>query len=47
MMTRKVETYKNTPEEVMEVIDLFYKNNLNYIMFKCEHIFEGQKKNSL
>ncbi len=37
--------YKKTPKELMNVINLFYKNKLNYVLFKCEHIFEGEKKN--
>jgi thymidylate kinase len=37
--------YKQTPIEIIEIINLFHKNNLKYILFKCEHIFEGTNKN--
>ena len=38
-------TYLNTPLEIQKVISLFYKHNLSYNLFKCEHIFHGQNKN--
>jgi len=37
--------YKKTPKELMKVINLFGNNKLNYLLFKCEHIFEGENKN--
>ena len=37
--------YKKTPKELMKVINLFGDNKLNYILFKCEHIFNGENKN--
>jgi len=37
--------YKKTPDELMRIIKIFAKNNLSYILFKCEHIFEGENKN--
>ena len=33
------------PFKIKEVIDLFYKNNLEFCLFKCEHVFNGQNKN--
>tara|TARA_Y100000310_G_scaffold249098_1_gene255115 strand:- start:3354 stop:4718 length:1365 start_codon:yes stop_codon:yes gene_type:complete len=44
-MNREVLQFKNTPPGIMKVLDVFYKNELNYILFKCEHIFLGQNKN--
>ena len=38
-------TYKQTPDGIMDVLELFHKYNLQYILFKCEHIFAGQNKN--
>jgi len=29
----------------MQILEIFQKNSLKYILFKCEHIFEGQNKN--
>ncbi len=37
--------YKKTPTELMAMINLFKKNGLSYILFKCEHIFEGKNSN--
>ena len=37
--------YKKTPKELMNAIRLFRDNRLSYILFKCEHIFEGENKN--
>lgn len=37
--------YKHTPPEIHQVINLFYRNRLNYNLFKCEHIFDGENKN--
>jgi thymidylate kinase len=37
--------YKKTPKELMKVINLFGNNKLNYLLFKCEHIFNGENKN--
>src|SRR3989344_2499855 len=35
----------NTPKQIQEVINLFHSAKLNYNLFKCEHIFEGENKN--
>lgn len=40
-----VSHYKQTPPGIMAVLDLFAKNKLSYLLFKCDHIFEGQNKN--
>jgi thymidylate kinase len=37
--------YKQTPSGIIEVLELFQRNKLSYILFKCEHIFSGQNKN--
>lgn len=37
--------YQNTPPELHTVISLFHEHHLNYNLFKCEHIFEGENKN--
>src|SRR3989344_7748016 len=34
-----------TPEELSRVINLFKSNNLDYLLFKCEHIFNGVNSN--
>ena len=34
-----------TPPELKGIIELFNRNSLSYILFKCEHIFKGQNKN--
>ncbi len=37
--------YKKTLSEVIDVLSLFRKNQVRYNLFKCEHIFEGVRKN--
>lgn len=37
--------YKKTPARVMQMVHLFHQHKLSYILFKCEHIFEGKNKN--
>ena len=39
------ERYLQTPKVVMELLELFQSKNLEYVLFKCDHIFEGQNKN--
>ena len=34
-----------TPKELARVIDMFKINNLDYLLFKCEHIFNGVNSN--
>ncbi len=34
-----------TPNNIKKVIDVFNKHKLKYILFKCEHIFNGENKN--
>ncbi len=34
-----------TPLELMAVIELFLNKRLDYLLFKCEHIFAGENKN--
>ncbi len=37
--------YQQMPTGIMEVLQLFHFHKLRYILFKGEHIFEGQNKN--
>ncbi len=37
--------YLKTPAGIMEILALFRRHSLNYLLFKCEHIFQGQNKN--
>lgn len=37
--------YRQTPPGIMKVLALFQRHQLSYLLFKCEHIFEGQNKN--
>lgn len=37
--------YLNTPVGIMRVLEIFQKHGLKYILFKCDHIFDGQNKN--
>src|SRR3989344_6372117 len=37
--------YRQTPLAIMNILKLFKQNQLNYILFKCDHIFEGKNKN--
>jgi thymidylate kinase len=37
--------YKKTPTGIMYILHIFSSNNLSYILFKCDHIFEGKNKN--
>ena len=37
--------YNKTPEGIMDIIELFYNNDLDYILMKCDHIFIGKNKN--
>ncbi|MBT4804662.1 hypothetical protein HON71_00655 [Candidatus Woesearchaeota archaeon] len=37
--------YKRINPELHRIIQIFNKNGLNYNLFKCEHIFEGENKN--
>jgi len=37
--------YKKTLPGIIKVLKLFSSNNLNYLLFKCDHIFNGQNKN--
>jgi len=39
------DSYQKTPLGIMQILEIFQKNSLKYILFKCEHIFEGQNKN--
>ncbi len=41
----KPPSYQKTPAGIMEVLTLFWQHNLQYILFKCDHIFAGQNKN--
>ncbi len=34
-----------TPPEIKKIIKLFSQKKLSYVLFKCEHIFDGQNKN--
>ncbi len=43
--TAKVAGYKQTPQEIIKVLELFRRNKLSYLLFKCEHIFAGEDKN--
>ena len=37
--------YQQTPEGIMHILQLFHNHNLHYLLFKCDHIFQGQNKN--
>ncbi|HLD00360.1 MAG TPA: hypothetical protein VJC39_01315 [Candidatus Nanoarchaeia archaeon] len=37
--------YLKTPLGIMVILEIFKRNKLKYILFKCDHIFEGQNKN--
>ena len=37
--------FKNTPENIMQIIELFHNQGLKYNLFKCEHIFAGNNEN--
>ena len=37
--------YKQTPSQIMEILELFNQHQLSYLLFKCEHIFAGENKN--
>lgn len=37
--------YQQTPIRIMQVLEMFHQHKLSYILFKCEHIFEGKNKN--
>ena len=41
----KLARYEQTPEGIMDILEVFTKHNLSYILFKCEHIFAGKNKN--
>jgi thymidylate kinase len=41
----KLARYKETPDGIMNVLDIFTQHKLSYILFKCEHIFAGKNKN--
>lgn len=38
-------TYQKTPVELLKIIDLFSKNKMDYLLFKCEHVFGGKNSN--
>ncbi len=38
--------YKKTPAGIMNVLEWFTRLKLSYILFKCEHIFQGANKNA-
>jgi thymidylate kinase len=35
----------NTPKGILEIISLLHTKEISYILFKCEHIIEGENKN--
>ena len=37
--------YKNTLPVIMDILELFKNQNSSYILFKCDHIFQGKNKN--
>lgn len=37
--------YRQTIPGIMFILDLFFRNHFLYLLFKCDHIFEGQNKN--
>ena len=37
--------YRQTPTRIIQILELFHRHRLNYILFKCEHIFAGENKN--
>lgn len=43
--SKQMKPYHKTPLELQQVIELFHRHHLNYNLFKCEHIFEGDDKN--
>ncbi len=38
-------SYQQTPDGIMYILQLFHNHNLHYLLFKCDHIFQGQNKN--
>lgn len=38
-------SYKQTPDAIGEVLELFHRHDIKYLLFKCEHIFAGENKN--
>ncbi len=37
--------YKKNPIELLKIINLFNKTGIDYLLFKCEHVFEGKNSN--
>ncbi len=40
-----IEAYKDTPPHILKIIAMFRSAGLSYILFKCDHIFNGKNKN--
>lgn len=38
-------TYQKTPVELLKIINLFNENGIDYLLFKCEHVFDGKNSN--
>ena len=38
-------TYQQTPKAITYLLNIFKEHHLNYLLFKCEHIFAGENKN--